>query len=138
MAKLTYIDIAGKKYPMSFSLGASKRIAGMKGGTKELMDFLNSAGNDDKKIDIFIEILEILIAQGCAYKNYFEKDLPVPNNAPVKDGTWIPLTWNELAAVIEPGETERIGYKIKECIEKSQKKDVTAKSTSKNTRATQR
>lgn len=138
MAKLTYIDIAGKKYPMSFSLGASKRIAGMKGGTKKLMDFLNSEGNDDKKIDIFIEILEILIAQGCAYKNYFEKDLPVPNNAPVKDGTWIPITRNELAAVIEPGETERIGYKIKECIEKSQKKDVTAKSTSKNTRATQR
>lgn len=137
MGKITYIDIAGKRYPMSFSLGASKKIAGMKGGTKNLMEFLNKDGNDDKKIDIFLEILEVLIAQGCAYKNYFEKNIPKPNNAPVKNGSWVPLTIDELQTVIEPSEIERIGYKIKECIEKSQKKDVSAKSTSKNTKAAQ-
>ena len=137
MGKLTYVQIGGKYYPMSFSLGASKRIAGMKGGAKNLERFMKEEGNDDGKIDLTIEILEVLIAQGCAYKNYFEKDMPVPENAPVVNGRWEPPAREMMEAAIMGEDIPYIGNKIKECIEKSQKKNVKAKSTSKNRKATQ-
>ena len=36
MSRLTYVQIAGKYYPMSFfPWGRQKKIAGMKGGTKK-------------------------------------------------------------------------------------------------------
>lgn len=137
MEKLTYVRIGSKYYPMSFSLGASKKIAGMKGGAKNLDRFMKEEGNDDEKIELAIEILEILIAQGCAYKNYFEKDMPVPENAPVVNGRWEPLSREMMETAIMGEDMPYIGNKIKECIEKSQKKKVKAKSKSKNRKATQ-
>lgn len=138
MSRLTYVQIAGKYYPMSFSLGASKKIAGMKGGTKKLDEFMKSEGNDDEKIEVTMDILELLIAQGCAYKNYFEKDMPVPENAPVENGRWIPITKEGMQIAIMAGDMEYIGRKIKECIEKSQGKKVEAKAKGKNVQATQK
>ena len=99
---ISYLEIAGKRYPMSFSLGAQKAIVARYGGMECLGD-LRSRGLDEQDMDMLIWMTELLIAQGCAYKNYFEKDIPAPKDAPVDaDGKWIPLP----AEAIEVGITE--------------------------------
>ena len=104
MERCVFVEIAGKQYPMSFSLGATKKIIGKFGSTQNMMKNLKKTqekGNEEsmeisdrdslEALETISFILEILIAQGCAYKNYFEKDLPAPVNAPIEDGKWIPL-----------------------------------------------
>ena len=82
--------IAGKSYPMSFSLGASKKIIGKYGNAEKMKTALEKSKDTDK-IDLVTEMIELLTAQGCAYMNYFEKDMPKPDDAPVVDGKWSPL-----------------------------------------------
>ena len=137
MSRLTYIKIAGKNYPMSFSLGASKKLIEKFGGVEKIQSELSKPGKDLEKLDLIMYVLSLLISQGCAYKNYFEKDMPVPENAPVVNGRWEPLSREMMETAIMGEDMLYIGNKIKECIEKSQKKKVKAKSTSKNRKATQ-
>lgn len=80
-------------------------------------------------------ILSLLIAQGCAYKNYFEKDIPAPEDAPVIDGKWVPVDQNVLEYAIDIAEIEEVTKKIEECIGGGSKKNVEAK-PGKNTKAT--
>ena len=83
MKRLTYIEIVGKIYPMSFSLMATKKIAQKYGSVKDFLKNINTEGSEEKTISVISEVLELLISQGCAYKNYFEKDVPAPDNAPI-------------------------------------------------------
>ena len=131
MERCIFVEIAGKQYPMSFSLGATKKIIGKFGSTQNMMKKLKKVQKPDnpenpgvakldnpadtgeakpdnpenqeeknmalserdslEALETISFILEVLIAQGCAYKNYCEKDLPAPVNAPIEDGKWIPL-----------------------------------------------
>lgn len=138
---ISYLEIAGKRYPMSFSLGAQKAIVARYGGMECLGD-LRSRGLDEQDMDMLIWMTELLIAQGCAYKNYFEKDIPAPKDAPVDaDGKWIPLP----AEAIEVGITELRGLavlvkSILQCIGISKKQEVEAEpveGTVKNAETTQ-
>ena len=58
-------------------------------------------------MDSLVDILELLISQGCAYKNYFEKDVPVKENDPVIDGKWTALPRE--AKEIQTGGKEEAG-----------------------------
>ena len=124
---ISYLEIAGKRYPMSFSLGAQKAIVARYGGMECLGD-LRGRGLDEQDMDMLIWMTELLIAQGCAYKNYFEKDIPAPKDAPVDaDGKWVPLP----AEAIEVGITELGGLavlvkSILQCIGTSKKQEVEA------------
>lgn len=108
MDRCTYVNIAGKNYPMSFSLGAAKRIISKFGSVEKLMKSLEKKGDDFQKIDIAVDLLETLISQGCAYKNYFEKDLPFPLDAPIEDGKWIPIPKEAIEIMIEIYDLEEI------------------------------
>ena len=127
MGKITYIKIAGRSYPMSFSLGASKKIIQRYGSSQKMNAALKEEGDESKKIDMVVWILSLLIAQGCAYKNYFEKDIPAPEDAPVIDGKWVPVDQNVLEYAIDIAEIEEVTKKIEECIGGGSKKNVEAK-----------
>lgn len=130
---ITGIMIGGKEYPMSFSVGAQKAIIKEFGGLEDLMNTLMNQ-KDEKSAEAMIKSVAILTAQGCAYKNYFEKDLPVPENAPVVDGKWIPPTEEEIevglpfgkdtmldiAACIGGGSKQKIEAELKNKEEKKQ------------------
>lgn len=130
---ITGIMIGGKEYPMSFSVGAQKAIIKEFGGLENLMNILMDQ-QDEKSADAMIKSVAILTAQGCAYKNYFEKDLPVPQNAPVVEGKWVPPTEEEIevglsfgkdtmldiAACIGGGSKQQIEAEIKNDKEKNQ------------------
>lgn len=135
MGKITYIKIAGRSYPMSFSLGASKKIIQRYGSSQKMNAALKEEGDESKKIDMVVWILSLLIAQGCAYKNYFEKDIPAPEDAPVIDGKWVPVDQNVLEYAIDIAEIEEVTKKIEECIGGGSKKNVEAK-PGKNAKAT--
>lgn len=88
------IVIHGKRYPMRMTLGATKAIAKL---SQKLKD------NVGDEVDVFIKMLEILIYQGCAYKNLFESDLPVLEDAAYQDGKYIPISADEIEIALDGG-----------------------------------
>ena len=150
MERCVFVEIAGKQYPMSFSLGATKKIIGKFGSTQNMMKKLKKdqeKGDEEnmklsdrdslEALETISFILEILIAQGCAYKNYFEKDLPAPVNAPIEEGKWIPLPKEALDIAIQIADTKKIVEKISECVNQGSKKKIEAKAAGKNPKAAQ-
>lgn len=131
MGRIVYIDIAGKSYPMSFSLGASKKIIG-KYGSAEKMKAAMEKAKDVDKIEVVTEMIELLTAQGCAYMNYFEKDMPKPDNAPVVDGKWTPLPREVVEIAVGISEVEELVEKITECIDGGSRKEVETRTEGKN------
>lgn len=131
MSRIVYAKIAGKSYPMSFSLGASKKIIEKYGSAERMKASLENA-KDSQKIDMVTELLELLIAQGCAYKNYFEKDIPAPDNSPVVDGKWTPLPREALEIAVGIYDIEELSDKISECVGNGSKKEVETRSEGKN------
>lgn len=132
----TNIMIGGKEFPMSFSVGAQKAIIKEFGGLENLMNLLMDQ-NDEKSTDAMIKSVAILTAQGCAYKNYFEKDLPVPNNAPVVDGKWVAPTEEEIEVGMMFG--KEVMLDIAACIGGGSRQEIEAKmkNEGKNQEATQ-
>ena len=137
MSRLTYIKIAGKNYPMSFSLGASKKLIAKFGGVEKIQSELSKPGKDLEKLDLIMYVLSLLISQGCAYKNYLEKDMPVPEDSPVIDGKWVPIPQEVIEIAVQMQDMEELTEKISACIARSNKKEVEAKPTGKNAKATQ-
>lgn len=131
MGRIVYIDIAGKSYPMSFSLGASKKIIGKYGSAEKMKSAMEKAKDVDK-IEIVTEMIELLTTQGCAYMNYFEKDMPKPDNAPVVDGKWAPLPREVVEIAIGISEVEELVEKITECIDGGSRKEVETRTEGKN------
>nr|DAU86933.1 MAG TPA: tail assembly chaperone protein [Caudoviricetes sp.] len=131
MSRIVNVTIAGKNYPMSFSLGASKKMIERYGGAEQMKASLEKA-KDVQKIDMVVEMLELLIAQGCAYKNYFEKDIPAPDHAPIIEGKWTPLPREALEIAVGVYDVEELSEKIMECIGAGSKKEVEVRSEGKN------
>lgn len=128
MKRLTFVEIVGKEYPMSFSLMAAKKVAEKYGSVEKILDSVKTKGGIKVgTIDAITDILELLIAQGCAYKNYFEKDVPIKEKDPVIDGKWTPLPREALEIAVGVGDLEQVADKIAECVTNSQQKELEAK-----------
>lgn len=132
------INLAGKDYPMRFSTNAAKKIAAKHGDINEFLSSMSGKGlSDETALDELVEVVEILIYQGCAYKNYFEKDMPVKETDPVIDGKWTPLPKEALDIVIEYADWTVLAGKIVMCITKDKKGNIEQVNTSKNVEAGQ-
>lgn len=120
------MKIAGKRYPMSLSLGASKRIAEKYGDVQAICGVIGENNLlDEKTLNILIDIAEILIAQGCAYKNMFEKDLPQDPDAPIDaDGRYIPLSKEEIEVGISISDMPEFSSAIFFCMGISKKREI--------------
>lgn len=136
MNRITYVKIAGKSYPMSFSLGASKKII-EKYGSAQKMQTAMKKSDDVEKLSIVTDMLALLIAQGCAYKNYFEKDIPAPDDAPLIDGKWTPLPAEVIEIALGVMDVAEVTQKIEECISIGSKKEVEGRPEGKNVSAAQ-
>ena len=125
MDRTTYIDIGGKQYPMRFSLGATIQIGEKYGDLTKMSEYLTKSEDLKKQIEVIEWILELLIKQGCAYKNLFEKDVPVPDDAPVdEEGKYIPPDKEMLELGIDIIEAKE---KIFECIGKGSRRQIETK-----------
>lgn len=136
MSKLTYVEIAGKTYPMSFSLGASKKLISGYGSISELQKALEQ-GSELEQLTMISKIVELLIAQGCAYKNFFECDIPAPQDAPIdSNGRWTPLSAEAIEAAVSVDDVGRLVDALSVCMTKGSQKSVEAVVDSKNASTT--
>ena len=87
---------------------------------------------DTDKIDLVTEMIELLMAQGCAYMNYFEKDMPKPDDAPVVDGKWSPLPKEAVEIAVGISDVDELVKKITECIDGGSRKEVETRAEGKN------
>ena len=127
MDRLTYINVAGKNYPMSFSLQAMKILAKKSGSVGNAISKITDKELDADTIDMITEVLEMLITQGCAYKNYFEKDLPTKEDDPVIDGKWTPLPKEVLEIGLQLRDMDAVAKAIEECVDTSAWLDLYAR-----------
>lgn len=125
MGKINYIEIAGKEYPMSFSMMAAKKIAEKHGSLENALNEVRGE-TTTKSIDTLTDIVGLLIAQGCAYKNYFEKDIPAPENAPIINGKWEPIPREVLEIALTVADLPQLTEKLYECIGVGKEKEIEA------------
>ena len=123
MKRTVLINIGGKDYPMRFSIGAAKAISEKYGDLEKMVDNLSSSVGADS-IDTIIWIVELLIKHGCAYKNMFEKNEPIPEGAPVENGIYIPATQEEIEIGTDLQGFEEIKNKIYETIQGGKKQEI--------------
>lgn len=131
---VSYLKLAGKNYPLSFSLGASKRIAQKYGSINKIEEKLTFEELTEETIDVITDLVELLINQGCAYKNVFEKNLPAEKDAPIVDGKYIPLSREEIEIVIGFDDFDNIIEAIMRCVNSSAKTEIEVE-TGKNSEA---
>ncbi len=138
MGREALIVIAGRTYPMRFTIGASKAVADRFGGLKELGESMFS-GQEMQAIDSIIFITELLIKQGCAYRNLFMKNEVIPEGMPVDEsGNVIPITKDEIEIGLGIGDDmQNLMDKINETIYGPKERKVEAEETkTKNPEAT--
>ena len=136
MARINYIEICGKLYPLSFSLMAQKTLAAKHGSIEELQEKITNL--DEAGIDALVDFIEILVKQGCAYKNMFERDCIIPDGAAVVNGEWMPPEREEIMVGIQFGDLTKIIKEITGTIMKSSEREVVAEiKEEKNAKPTQ-
>ena len=137
MANITDIIIAGKRYPMRYSIAAGKAITKKFGGLKDMGEAMFS-GKEDEALEAVTWVTELLIQQGCAYKNLYEADQPFPEDAPVVDGKYVPLTQEQLEIALDIGDDMRmLTEKLTEAIYGPEERKVEAEEVkTKNPKAT--
>lgn len=130
MKRTVYLNLAGKNYPLNFSLGACKVITKELGSLEKMEEAL-SEGLDSDTIDKIILILQVLIAQGCAYKNLFEIDAGIPvdveNPALNEEGRFKALSKEEIEMLIGFDDIDNIVQAIGACVGTSTEQEVEAK-----------
>lgn len=69
--RITEIEIAGKQYPVNFSMKAAKKFIERYGSVEDVWRKINEM-NQMEKLDEVNWILALLIEQGCAYMKLME------------------------------------------------------------------
>ena len=137
MDRTVYINIGGKEYPMRFSVGASKALCQKYGSLIKMADKITGkqvSENTEESLDAISWIVELLIKQGCAYKNLFEADLPIPENAPVVDGKYTPPTKEMLEVGLGIWELTELQQKIFETMGAGNKREIEAEAKEKKSK----
>lgn len=130
MAKIVNIEIMGKDYPLSFSLLASKKIAQEYGSIENLFKIIDDreSGINERLIETVVFALALLMAQGCAYKNVFESEVPPNANAPIVDGKYKALTAEEIELALGFADIGKVLKTIASAINYSSEKMIEAES----------
>lgn len=138
MDRISYIEVAGKKYPLSLSLGATKEICNKFGSMKEMQKALSDTENLAGLIDTLTYVMEVLIRQGCAYINAFGKYLPKEKDLAVdEDGKCVPITQELLEVYIDFNNAPKLIEAVVGALGLSQTTEIEAESKEKNAEAPQ-
>ena len=73
--KISYIELAGGKHPLCFSLSATEEICNAFGDTDKMADAITK-GSDAEKIKAIDKVLTILLAAGRRYCEAVGMELP--------------------------------------------------------------
>ena len=119
-----YAKIGGVKYPLSYSLYCAKEISEKYGSVQKAYEILSKSKNDADKFDVFGNIAESLIKNGCAYCN----ELGIRyEGAPLDDhGNLIPISARKILLFASRSEIEQFVRVMRLVLEDDQKKKVHA------------
>lgn len=137
MDRITYVEIAGSKYPLSFSLGASKAFAKKFGSIDKMGEVMRGAGDgvNMETLDAITYIMATLIHQGVAYMNLFCKDLPPEKGVRTEDGKYVALTEEELDVAVDLNNAGDLIAAITGAMNTSGKTELEVQPTEKNGKA---
>lgn len=121
MDRTVHLEIGNRNYPMRFSLGAAKRITEKFGSMDKMMKCMD---DEDKAMETVIWIVDLLVRQGCAYKNLFEPDMPAEEMDPVVDGTYIPATVEQIEVGIDLVNMRDVMAKIFQTMGQGKKQEI--------------
>lgn len=124
MDRCVEINIGGKDYPLLMSLAAEEKICQKYGSMK---CFLEKFSNEKESVTTYIDVLQLMIEQGCAYKNTFEKDVPPGQNAPVREGKFCAISREEIALGLDRRRLGEIINKILEAAGLARKNEIAGK-----------
>lgn len=123
--KLSYLELEGKKYPLTFSLKTTQLITDKYKDMTTFSKVLNDPKvGMSKKIDIVADVLESMMRSGCQFCNAFSYS-PYPN-APFHDGKFISLSAEQIKLCIPPEEQDikNVINAINSCISTSNVKEL--------------
>lgn len=135
MRPMTYIEIAGKRYPIRFSLAAMRAVT-EKFGSIDEMGKVMSGGNNAETLESLAWVLGVMIRQGCEYKNLFDTASVPDKNDPVEDGKYIPLSDESLAVALDVKDLPEMSQKITEAMRIGQTQEIETKKKGKNAETT--
>lgn len=123
--KISYLELEGKKYPLTFSLKTTQLITEKYKDMNAFAKLLDDPKvNLSKKLDVVADILESMMQSGCQFCNAFSYS-PYPD-APFEDGKFISLSAEQIKLCIplEEDIVKNIINAIKGCIATSNTKEL--------------
>lgn len=135
MRPMIYVEIAGKRYPIRFSLAAMRAVT-EKFGSIDKMGEAMSGGNNAETLEALAWVLGVMIRQGCEYKNLFDTASAPEKNDPVENGKYIPLSDECLAVALDVKDLPEMSQKITEAMRVGQSQEIETKKKGKNAETT--
>lgn len=124
MNRISEIELAGKKYPLNFSVKAAKEVSARYGGLENI-DKAFSAKSVDAMMDEVIWLLSVLIGQGVAYKRIVDGE-DAPN-----------ITAEELEVVLGVADLTTLKDQIMDAMVGGMSREVEVEVDQKNAKTTQ-
>lgn len=116
------VTINGKEYPMALTTRAVKVIGQRFGGLESIGSALYDEQSIEKKIDIVIELVELLINEAAARHNIFEP----------QETKWEAVTKEFLEIATSPSELSDFAPAIKEALNEGMVRHIESEKDSKN------
>lgn len=139
MNRITFIEIGGKSFPLSFSLGMLKDISRKFGSFNKIEDVMSKIDEEmtEESIDVISFLVYILIKQGALYCNTFGNGQPLPDNiAKDENGKILALTQEQVEVGLSMEGIEDAMKCISEAMTGSSQTEIEVQSDSKNEEAT--
>lgn len=139
MNRITFIEIGGKSFPLSFSLGMLKDISRKFGSFNKIEDAMSKIDEEmtEESIDVISFLVYILIKQGALYCNTFGNGQPLPDNiAKDENGKILALTQEQVEVGLSMENIEDAMKCISEAMTGSSQTEIEVQSDSKNEEAT--
>lgn len=124
MIRTVWINVNSRPYPMRCTLGATEALTEKFGSLRAFLERLN---NPDQIVATALDAVEILIAQGCAYENFFRREQP-----DFPDGGYKSIPREILRSAFTADDLKSIAQKIAECLDLGKKNEVSGKSVGKS------
>lgn len=139
MNRITFIEIGGKSFPLSFSLGMLKDISRKFGSFNKIEDAMSKIDEEmtEESIEVISFLVYILIKQGALYCNTFGNGQPLPENiAKDENGKILALTQEQVEVGLSIENIEDAMKCISEAMTGSSQTEIEVQSDSKNEEAT--
>lgn len=139
MNRITFLEIGGESFPLSFSLGLLKGIGNKFGGFNKIEEAMTNIDGElsEDSIDAISFLIFLMIKQGALYMNTFKTVQDVPDNlAKDEKGRVRELSQEQVEVGLAMSDIEEAMTSISKAMGSSAETEIEVESDSKNETAT--